>query len=381
MKNRQDRLRKCWDAQHRNRLSAGAKLMMAGLLVLGGGSAATPPERRGEQQLAPIVLQKQGSFMVGGKVTVTPGRFDPLRPLEPAGQTYRGDHLYAFYQVPAHARRFPIIMWHGAGQSSKTWETTPDQREGFQNIFLRRRYSTYLIDQPRRGRAGRSLAEGTIKPVADEQFWFNLFRIGAWPRYFDGVQFDRSAETLDQYFRAMTPNTGSVDYVVMSDSVVALLDKIGPAILFTHSNAGGPGWMAAIKSKNVQAIVAFEPGSNFIFPEDEVPKPIETSFDQITGVGVPLADFKKLTRIPIQIYYGDNIPTTPNTIPTLDAWRGRLEMARLWRDTVNRHGGDVTLVHLPAIGIFGNTHFPFSDLNNGKIADLVAKYLVEKKLN
>lgn len=319
--------------------------------------------------------------MVGGKVTVTPGRFDPLRPLEPAGQTYRGDHLYAFYQVPAHARRFPIIMWHGAGQSSKTWETTPDQREGFQNIFLRRRYSTYLIDQPRRGRAGRSLAEGTIKPVADEQFWFNLFRIGAWPRYFDGVQFDRSAETLDQYFRAMTPNTGSVDYVVMSDSVVALLDKIGPAILFTHSNAGGPGWMTAIKSRNVKAIVAFEPGSNFIFPEDEVPKPITTSFDQITGVGVPLADFKKLTRIPIQIYYGDNIPTTPSTVPTLDAWRGRLEMARLWRDTVNRHGGDVTLVHLPASGIFGNTHFPFSDLNNGKIADLVAKYLVEKKLN
>ena len=128
-------------------------------------------------------------------------------------------------------------MWHGADQSAKTWETTPDQREGFQNIFLRWRYSTYLIDQPRRGRAGRSMVEGTVKPVADEQLWFNLFRVGLWPRYFDGVQFDRRAETLTQYFRAMTPNTGQVDFAVMSHSVVALLDKIGPAILFTHSNA------------------------------------------------------------------------------------------------------------------------------------------------
>ena len=43
-------------------------------------------------------------------------------------------------------------------------------------------------------------------------------------------------------------------------------------------------------------------------------------------------------------------------------------MARLWADAVNRHGGDATLVHLPEIGIRGNTHFPFSDLNNLEIA-------------
>jgi hypothetical protein len=56
-------------------------------------------------------------------------------------------------------------------------------------------------------------------------------------------------------------------------------------------------------------------------------------------------------------------------------------MARLWRDTVNKHGGDVTVVHLPEIGIKGNTHFPFSDLNNVQIADLVSKYLAEKGLD
>jgi hypothetical protein len=56
-------------------------------------------------------------------------------------------------------------------------------------------------------------------------------------------------------------------------------------------------------------------------------------------------------------------------------------MAKLWRDAVNRHGGDVTLVHLPEIGIKGNTHFPFSDLNNIEIANLLSKWLKEKKLD
>jgi hypothetical protein len=56
-------------------------------------------------------------------------------------------------------------------------------------------------------------------------------------------------------------------------------------------------------------------------------------------------------------------------------------MAREWTDAVNRHGGDVSLVHLPDIGITGNTHFPFSDLNNREIANLVSRFLDEKGLN
>ena len=55
-------------------------------------------------------------------------------------------------------------------------------------------------------------------------------------------------------------------------------------------------------------------------------------------------------------------------------------MAREWRDVVNKHGGDVTVMHLPEVGIKGNTHFPFSDLNNVQIADLVNKFLKEKHL-
>lgn len=348
-------------------------LAITGLLA----ACATPAGNPG----TPIQIQEQGSFAAGGTLTTAPGTFDPRSPLSPDGQTYHGDHAYVFYQVPVNARKLPIVMWHGAGQFSKTWETTADGREGFQNIFLRRQFSVYLIDQPRRGNAGRSMVEATLKPTPDEQLWFNQFRIGLWPNYFDGVQAARDEQTRDQFFRAMTPNTGPFDMGVVSDGVSAAFNRIGPGILFTHSQGGGPGWLTAIKNDKVRGIVAFEPGSSFVFPSGEVPAPIPSAFDTVQGAEVPMSQFMALTRIPILILYGDNIPDHAIDLPAQDSWRARLAMARLWRDSVNKHGGDVKLIHLPEVGIKGNTHFPMSDLNNVQIADLVARFLAEKHLD
>lgn len=331
--------------------------------------------------IGPLLIKEQSSFAAGGTAVTAQGTFDPRKPMAPDGQSFRGDHALAFYQVPVHARPLPIVMLHGAGQSSKTWETTADGREGFQTVFLRRRFAVALIDQPRRGAAGRSMVEATLKPTPDEQLWFNQFRVGLWPNYFAGVQFDQKPETLDQFFRSMTPNTGPFDINVVSDGVSAVIDRIGSAILFTHSQGGGPGWLTAIKNNKVKAIVAFEPGSSFVFPTGEVPAPIPSAFDTVQGEATPLPRFMALTRIPILVLYGDNIPEQRMDLPAQDSWRARLQMARLWRDTVNRHGGDVTLVHLPEAGIRGNTHFPMSDLNNLQIADLVSKFLAQKHLD
>ncbi|MCB9048731.1 MAG: alpha/beta fold hydrolase [Lewinellaceae bacterium] len=350
-----------------------AKLLPIVFLTILSGCAVNRANRA-------IVLQDQGSFAVGGSVISNPGTFDPIR-RTPEGQTFHGDHAYVFYQIPENPRKLPLVFWHGIGLFSKTWETTPDGRDGYQNIFLRRGFGVYLMDQPRRGNAGRSSVEATITPTPDEQFWFNVFRIGVWPDYFPGVQFSKDPEALNQYFRQLTPNIGPIDVNVNVDAVSALFDKIGPAILVTHSHAGGMGWLTAVKNKEVKAIVSYEPGSGFLFPEGEVPAPIASSAGPLEAVGVSMDDFSKLTKIPVIIYYGDYIPDTPDPNPGTDGWRVRLEMARLWRDAVNRHGGDVTVVHLPEIGIKGNTHFPFSDLNNLEIADLMSEWLKEKGLD
>jgi len=319
------------------------------------------------------VLQifEQGSFTVGGTILT-----DSL------GHTYHGDHAYVFYQKPVHARKYPLVFAHGVGQFSKTWETTPDGREGFQNIFLRRSFSTYLVDQPRRGNAGRSTETITISPAFDEEEWFNRFRIGIYPDYFKGVQFCRNKETLNQFFRQMTPNIGSVDFEVYSDAYAALFDKIGPAIFVTHSQGGPVGWRTLLKTDNIKAIVAYEPGGGIPFPRGQVPEEgkILTLSKKTEGIEVSMSDFMKYTEIPIIVYYGDNLPET-NERPELYEWTRRLHLMRKWAALLNKHGGDVTVIHLPKIGLYGNTHFPFSDLNNVEVANHLSKWLHEKGLD
>jgi len=124
-----------------------------------------------------------------------------------------------------------------------------------------------------------------------------------------------------------------------------------------------------MKSENVSAIVAYEP-TNFQFPEGELPStgPLKPSHT------VPLQEFLKLTKIPIQIVYGDNLNQQP-------LWVQAPLDAQAFVDAVNRHGGQAELLHLPDIGVFGNTHFAFMDLNNVEIADLLSKFLNDKSLD
>jgi hypothetical protein len=331
--------------------------------------------------LEPLVIDKQGSFAIGGNIIKKEGVFNPNDFTNPAGQTLHGDHAYVFYQVPQNAKKYPIVMWHGYGQFSKTWESTPDGREGFQNIFLRDKYGVYLIDQPRRGNAGRTTKPLMIDSTPNDQRWFNTFRVGIWPKFFEGVQFSQDKESLNQYFRQMTPDTGPIDIDLNSGVVAKLFDKIGNGILMTHSHSGGMGWQTVLKSKKIKAVISYEPGSNFVFPKGEAPGIKVSSGGSLAPVEIELAEFKKLTKIPIIIFYGDFIPNKPSKKPGQDMWRIRLEMAKLWVDKVNKYGGNATLVHLPEVGVFGNTHFPFSDLNNLKIAELTSQFLEKNNLN
>ena len=232
-------------------------------------------------------------------------------------------------------------------------------------------------------RAGRSTVDETIKATTDDQFWFENFRMGVWPDYYDGSQFPQSAEALEQFFRQITPNTGAYDDQLIATDVAALMDKIGGGILVTHSQGGGPGWHTAIKNDKVRAIVSYEPGSGFVFPEGETPEPLQTisPFGALGATSIPLADFEKLTRFPIIIYYGDYIPDEPSDNWAMDSWCVRLQMARMFADCVNRHGGDATVVHLPEQGIKGNSHFLFAEKNNVQLADLLSAWLKEKGLD
>jgi hypothetical protein len=360
--------------------------MLRAAFVVPLALGATAALAHGSHKSKPIVLKDQGSFAVGGNIVTNPGTFDPIA-LLPDGQTIHGDHAYAQYQVPEDARKYPLVLWHGGGQFSKTWETTPDGRDGFQNIFLRRNFTTYIIDQPHRGRAGRSTTNGTINAspgsgATGEQGIFIRFRIGIWPNYFPGVQFSHDPEALNQWFRQQTPDTAPTNSTVATDPIATMFNQIGPAVLVTHSASGVLGWITGTKSANVKGIASYEP-VGWVFPEGQVPPSIPTGGGNINGTAIPLADFLKLTKIPIQLIWGDYIPEmgSPDPYPGIDIWRGRLEMSKLFVKAINDAGGDAELLHLPKVGIRGNTHFPMSDLNNTKVADLLSSWLRRKRLD
>lgn len=331
-----------------------------------------------------------GSRMFGGRVESAPG-----------GETVHGDHGYAQYFVPEETREFPIIMWHGLGQSGKTWETTVDGREGFWQLFLRQHWSVYVIDQPRRGRAGRALSTdaggvGTGVPLNAESAAWTAARIGEWyppgpRRYYPGVAFAGDDQAADQFFRQQTPSTGpepfpNADYRrLVSGAVLSLLDEVGPSILMTHSHSGQFGWETAMRdTASVRAIVSLEPGE-YAFPDDAPPSELDTTSDLLRTFMAPqlvaAARFDELTRIPILIIFGDNISPDPSENFELELWRLVRQRSQQFVDTINSRGGDATLIDLPQLGMRGNTHFLMGDTNNDEVAAQIFAFLASRELD
>lgn len=330
----------------------------------------------GAEASEPLIIQKQGAFSAGGSVIKASKDFDPYHP-ESDAMTLHGDHANVIYQIPVDPKANALVFLHGHGQSMRTWQTTPDGREGFQSVFLRKGYPVYLIDQPRRGDAGRATVDGKIEAKPDEQFWFGQFRLGMWPNFYKNSAFP-SKENLESYWRQMTPNTAPYDAKIVSDAVNKVFEKSGDAILVTHSQGCGAGWLVGLQGdKHLKGIIAFEAGSSFVFPEGEVPAEVKNNglFGPLKAQGVPKEEFLKLTHLPILIIYGDNIPSQETGNPYQDYWRAAVEMGKKFAECINKYGGNATVIQLPSIGIHGNTHFPFSDKNSNEVAEVVQKWI------
>lgn len=80
------------------------------------------------------------------------------------------------------------------------------------------------------------------------------------------------------------------------------------------------------------------------------------------------------------LYYGDYIKLGSDNVGE-DKWGTEFAMAQQFVDAINRHGGDATLVHLPTLGIKGNSHFLMGEKNNQQLADLMADWLKERGLD
>ena len=166
----------------------------------------------------------------------------------------------------------------------------------------------------------------------------------------------------------MTPDTAmksdmgaDFDPVVVGKALAVTIDEVvartgKKPIVVTHSQGGGPGWIAAEYTNNIAGIIAIEPGN-----------PPAKDSDAYKAI-----DEKK---IPVVFYYGDYIDNGDPTISATAFWQGRRDNAIKFADELNANGGNVRVVDLPKEGIYGNEHFIFQDKNSDEVAQHVENWI------
>ena len=318
----------------------------------------------------PIALRDMGSFHIGGRIAEVSGKEvrmivrqpgGPQTKYDPNGQ-FMVEQMYVQYFLPQNRKgKYPLLMWHGGGLTGVTYESTPDGREGWLNMFVRKGWDTYVSDAVERGRSG--FASPDVWPseptFLNYQDPYERFRIGqgegSWNadpqkrKPIPGTQFP--VEAYENYMKQSVPRWLSTDDAIIA-GYVALVDKICPCVVLMHSQGGAFGFKVAEKRPDkFKAIVAIESAT--------------------AGI---VANAAKLKDVPVLMVFGDHVDEHPR-------WAAFKKIDLAYGDAVRAAGGKVDVVHLPEVGIKGNSHMMMQDKNNGEIADVIQKWLADNKLN
>jgi pimeloyl-ACP methyl ester carboxylesterase len=208
-------------------------------------------------------LGREAFFYVGGEYT------------GPAGKEVMHGAMYVEVMVPKQIRqKYPIVFFHGNGQSGTVWRQTPDGRPGWAYYLINQGYVVYMVDYPARGRSPYVPdVDGKLglRTALDlEQIWTAPVPSGGeFPRKKLYTQWPSDSPKKGQMGDPVFDNfiKGQVQFVsgqaeLAVPAGVALLDEIGsPVILITHSQGGGIGFnVADQRPKLVAGMVAIEPG-------------------------------------------------------------------------------------------------------------------------
>ena len=248
--------------------SAGRWLAGAGVAVALGTSAVTAAAQTDEQKKNarfpdyPLTLAEQGNFFVN---THYVERDDT------SGEHIMAGQMYVSYKIPEHVtRKYPIVFIHGGGLTGSGFDATPDGRQGRPDFFVARGYKVYVVDQPARGRSAyHPEINGPLNPAGSAEGLEQRFTapedFNLWPQAHLHNQWPGTGRigdpVFDQFFASEVRGVpGDSQENLTQNGGAALLDRIGPAIILTHSQSGPHGWLIAdARPDKVAAIVAVEP--------------------------------------------------------------------------------------------------------------------------
>jgi pimeloyl-ACP methyl ester carboxylesterase len=351
----------------------------------------------------PLSIARQGYLFAGGKYSTVDGR-----------RVLTG-HLYAEFQIPAkQTHPWPIIMVHGGSQSGTNFTGTPDGREGWAQFFLRQGYAVYVVDQPGRGRAAyENDVYGRVAPINlnnTETRFVAPERFNLWPQARLHTQWPGQGApedpVFDQFFASQMPSIQdfALQQSLNRDAIVALLEKIGPAILLTHSQSGAFGWpVADARPDLVKAIVAVEPNGPPFFAIENIPSPEwfrdAASSTNIWGItAVPLAYSPPASKASDLAIAREDKPDAPDLVRCwMQKTPARL-LPNLTRVPILILTGEASYhapydhctvkylqqagvrskwIKLADVGIHGNGHMMMLEKNNAQIATVISGWLAE----
>ena len=221
---------------------------------------ATPTYAFGEA--GPLRLAEVGNFVVNTKLT------------DEGGVT---DQMYVEFMIPENQTHpYPVVLVHGGGGQGTDWKSTVDGRDGWANYFVNAGFAVYIIDRPGSARsiANNTYRNGELRGPATTNGTVNLATSANWPDapmiyHEDGTpnvdawQEANLANPMMVAWAATSPRTPFASNEVSIAAQVALLERIGPAVVFTHSAGGttaaGSSLQAAAKDL-VVGVLAFESG-------------------------------------------------------------------------------------------------------------------------
>jgi hypothetical protein len=318
-----------------------------------------------------LVLKEQGSFFVGGRSIFTDALTGSTTGFLGTGINSGNitvDQMYVQYQIPEGAEsHVPVVMVHGCCLSSKSYETTPDGRIGWNEYFLRKHRSVYLPDQVSRARSGfdptiyneikLGKRPGTDMPeirTATHEIAWTLFRFGpTMGKAFPNEQFP--VEAFEEFGKQVIPDlNGQLPAVNPTwTNLSGLAMKLKGAVLMGHSESGFfPEQAALINATDIKAMITIETACPALNPQQ----------------------IATLAKIPALVVFGDHLGDVPS-MPTM--WPERLEGCAKFVQQINAAGGDATMMQLPKYGQFGNSHMLMQDKNSNQVADLILKWIDE----
>jgi pimeloyl-ACP methyl ester carboxylesterase len=384
---------------------------------------AARAQETGDQGDKVVRIARQGFFFVNGQYFTDTGSVDlPGMPAASGPGGERMDNqMYVEYQVPANVRHpYPLVLIHGGSQTGVNFKGTPDGREGWGTYFVRKGYTVYIVDQVGRG---RSPAVNPLPPAPEVyttpfgrpsntesrmRNWTKLEEFGLWPNAHLHTQWPGTGEpgdsAFDQFFASQIQSrldpTGTATHAAAQQAGAALLDRIGPAIVVTHSQSGTFGFlMADARPDLVKGVVTIEGGGTpYTYPVIGPPayfgNPVPSATWGLTSV--PLTYSPEVTD-PAQLSFVQEATPDPGKLircwlqaapakelPNLQKMPHLLIVAEASSAANTNHcvskyltqaGVENTWVNLGDVGIHGNGHMMMWEKNNLEIAQFIGSWL------